>query len=189
MHPAPIIGHLLCAERLRGADAVASRAKMELEQPGRFDGLIPTPPNLTVGDEGLTIDGGDLTLTLVHTPGHTGDHFSVWIRELRTVLAGDAAELPWPHIDTPGGLAQARASLVRLQELDPLHVLPCHGDTTEQTLLERNIAYLDAVAGDPAPPLAEAARIAGVTVDDLDPIYHEFHADALAASAKLSRGG
>ena len=155
---------------------------METEQPGRFDDLVLTPPNITVGDEGLTIDGGDLTLILVHTPGHTEDHFSIWIPELRIVLAGDAAEQPWPHVDTPEGIAQARASLVRLQELDPLYVLPCHGDTTEPALLDRNIAYLDAVAADPELPLADAARIAGVTVDDLDPIYDEFHRDALAAA-------
>jgi glyoxylase-like metal-dependent hydrolase (beta-lactamase superfamily II) len=185
-YPAPIIGHLLCAERLTGDDALASRAKLDETQPGRFDDLVLTPPNITVGDEGLTIDGGDLSLILVHTPGHTEDHFSIWIPELRIVLAADAAEQPFPHVDTLEGIAQARTSLVRLQELDPLHVLPCHGDTTEPALLERNIAYLDAVAADPELPLADAARIAGVAVDDLDPIYHEFHADALAASAQLA---
>ena len=76
-----------------------------------------------------------------------------------------------------------------LQELDPLYVLPCHGDTTEPPLLDRNIAYLDAVAADPELPLAEAARIAGVAVDGLDPIYRDFHSDALAASAKLAAAG
>jgi len=184
-YPAPIIGHVRCAERLAADEGPLSRAKMEELQPGRFDELVLTPPNLTVGDGGLTIDGGDLTLTLVHTPGHTDDHFSIWIPELRIVLAGDAAEQPFPHIDTPAGIARARASLVRLQEFDPLHVLPCHGDTTDPVLLEHNIAYLDAVVADPALPLAEAARIAGVGVDDLDPLYHEFHADVLAASAQL----
>jgi glyoxylase-like metal-dependent hydrolase (beta-lactamase superfamily II) len=187
-YPAPVIGHALCAERLGGDDAAISRAKMEKEQPGRFDDLVLTPPNITVGDEGLTIDGGDLTLILVHTPGHTEDHFSIWIPELRIILAGDAAEQPWPHVDTPEGIAQARASLVRLQELDPLHVLPCHGDTTERALLDRNIAYLDAVAGDPTLPIEDAARIAGVTVADLDPIYVDFHRDALAASAAIPDG-
>jgi len=186
IYPAPIIGHVRCAERLAADEGPLSRAKMEELQPGRFDDLVLTPPNLTVGDGGLTIHGGDLTLTLVHTPGHTDDHFSIWIPELRIVLAGDAAEQPFPHIDTPAGIAQARSSLVRLQELDPLHVLPCHGDTTDPALLERNIAYLDAVVADPALPLAEAARIAGLAVADLDPLYHEFHADVLAASAQLS---
>ena len=183
-YPAPIIGHVRCAERLATDEGQLAKAKMAKLQPGRFDDLVLTPPDLTVGDGGLTIRGGDLTLALVHTPGHTEDHFSVWIPELRTVLAGDAAEHPFPHIDTPAGIAQARASLERLQALDPLHVLPCHGDTSDPAILARNIAYLDAVAADPELPLAEAARIAGVAVEDLDPLYHEFHADALAASAR-----
>jgi glyoxylase-like metal-dependent hydrolase (beta-lactamase superfamily II) len=184
-HPAPVIGHVACAVRLAGDDSRVSRRKMEALQPGRFDDLVPTPPNIVVGDAGLAIDGGDLTLTLLHTPGHTDDHFSIWIPELRLALAGDAAEHPFPHVDTPSGLARARASLVRLQDLDPLHVLPCHGDTTEPDLLARNIAYVDAVVADPDLPLAEAARIAGVPVDSLDPIYHEFHADACTASRAL----
>ena len=183
--PAAIIGHRRCAERLAGDDGLASRAARELEEPGRFDDLVLTPPTITVGDEGLTIDGGDLTLELVHTPGHTEDHFSIWIPELRLVLAGDAAEHPFPHVDTPEGIARARASLVRLQELDPTHVLPCHGGTSDPGLLTRNIAYVDAVSVDPELPLAAAARIAGVSPDSLDPIYHQFHADACAASRAL----
>ncbi len=184
-HPAPVIGHVECAARLAGDEARASWRKMEALQPGRFDGLVPTPPNIVVGDAGLVIDGGDLTLVLIHTPGHTEDHFSIWIPELRLVLAGDAAEHPFPHIDEPAGLAEARASLVRLQELEPLHVLPCHGDTTEPDLLARNIAYVDAVLAEPELSLADAARIAQVSADDLDPVYHEFHADACAASRAL----
>jgi glyoxylase-like metal-dependent hydrolase (beta-lactamase superfamily II) len=180
--PAPIIGHARCAERLTGDEGARSLATMRELQPGRFDDVVLAPPSLTVGDGGITIRGGDLTLVLVHTPGHTDDHLSVWIPELRVVLPGDAAEHPYPHVDTPAGIAQARASLVRLQALEPLHVLPCHGATTDPALLERNIAYLDAVAADPELPIAEAARIAGVVVDDLDPLYHGFHADALAAS-------
>ena len=183
-YPAPVIGHERCVERFADADGAASLARMSLEQPGRFDDVVLTPPSLAFGDGGMSILAGDLTLVLVHTPGHTDDHVSVWIPELRVVLAGDAAEQPFPHIDTPAGLTQARASLVRLRELDPLHVLPCHGDTTEPTLLARNIAYLDAVIADPTLPLEGAARIAGVTVDELDPLYHDFHADALAASRR-----
>jgi glyoxylase-like metal-dependent hydrolase (beta-lactamase superfamily II) len=183
-YPAPVIGHERCAARLVGAEAIAAIAARRELQPGRFDDLILTPPDFTVGDGGLTIRGGDLTLVLVHTPGHTEDHFSVWIPELRLVLAGDAAEYPYPHIDTPDGIAEARASLVRLQRLDPLYVVPCHGGTTDPALLGRNIEYLDAVVADPQLSLAEAARIAGLAIEDLDPIYHEFHADLLAANAR-----
>ncbi|HZJ49394.1 MAG TPA: MBL fold metallo-hydrolase [Actinomycetota bacterium] len=44
------------------------------------------------------IDGGDLRLDLVETPGHTEDHVSVWIPQLRLLLAGDAVEHPFPHV-------------------------------------------------------------------------------------------
>lgn len=179
---APIIGHERCAERLTGDEGARSLESRREQEPGRFDDVVLTPPSLTAGDGGLTIRGGDLTLVLLHTPGHADDHFSVWIPELRIVLAGDAAEHPYPHVDTSAGIAQARASLVRLLELDPLHVLPCHGGTTEPALLDRNIAYLDAVAADPELPIEAAARIAGVAVGDLDALYHDFHADTLAAS-------
>ena len=184
-YSAPIVGHERCAERLSGDDGHLSRAKQRELQPGRFDDLVLIPPDLTVGDGGLTIHGGDLTIVLVHTPGHTEDHLSAWIPELRVVLAGDAAEHPYPHIDTPVGIVQARASLARLQALDPLHVLPCHGGTTDPALLGRNIAYLDAVVADPTLSLSEAARIAGLGVDELEPLYQDFHADALAASKQF----
>ena len=187
--PTPVIGHVECAARLAGDDSRVSLRKMEALHPGRFDDLVPTPPNITVGDAGLTIDGGDLKLSLIHTPGHADDHFSIWIPHLRLVLAGDAAEHPFPHIDAPDGLAKARASLVRLQELDPLHVLPCHGGTVEPELLVRNLAYVNAVSAEPELSLAEAARIAQVPLAGLGPIYHDFHADACAASRALRSAG
>jgi glyoxylase-like metal-dependent hydrolase (beta-lactamase superfamily II) len=181
---APIIGHELCAERLAGEDGAGSLATKRAEEPGRFDAVVLTPPDLVVGDAGMAIRGGDLTLVLVHTPGHTDDHLSVWIPELRLVLAGDAAEHPWPHIETSAGLTRARASLVRLQQLQPRVVLPCHGGTTEPGLLARNIAYLDAVIADDELSIDAAAAIAGVVVEELDPLYLEFHADAVAASRR-----
>jgi hypothetical protein len=48
--------------------------------------------------------------------------------------------------------------------------------------ISEDLLTLDAVAADPELPITEAARSAGVVVDDLDRLYHEFHADALAAS-------
>ena len=43
----------------------------------------------------LLIDGGDLTLALLPTPGHTIDHYALYIPEINTLLAADAAELPY----------------------------------------------------------------------------------------------
>ncbi len=126
--------------------------------PGRFDEVVATPPSILHGDDGLVLDGGDVTIELIHTPGHCADHVSLYLREPRILLAGDAAEVPFPHIDTPEGLVQARASLERLVALGATYVLPCHGGTTDPVVLERNIAWIDAVTADPGAALRGGAR-------------------------------
>ena len=104
------------------------------------------------------------------------------------MLAGDAAELPFPHVDSAAGLVAARASLERLAALEPAVLLPCHGGTTDPSLVTRNIAYLDAVVADPELSLADALAIAGVPLDGLQAMYRGFHADACAAARALRDG-
>ena len=143
-YPAPIIGHEETRRRLLGAqEEEYLRTKAQAEP--RFAGVRLVAPAITV-TEGLRIDGGDLTLELLPTPGHTPDHLSVWIPELRTVLAGDAAERPIPYVNKPGDLPLLRASLARLAALDPAAVIPCHGGVSDPALLARNMAYIDALA-------------------------------------------
>jgi glyoxylase-like metal-dependent hydrolase (beta-lactamase superfamily II) len=126
--------------------------------PGRFDEVVPTPPSILFGDAGLVLDGGDLTIELIPTPGHTRRPRVAVRPELDLVLAGDAAEVPFPHVDTGAGLVRARASLQRLMTLGARHVLPCHGGTTDPVVLERNLAWLDAVAADPDLPYETRSR-------------------------------
>ena len=102
----PIIGHARCGERLQGDEAAADIARWSAEMPGRFDEVVATPPSILHGDDGLVLDGGDVTIELIHTPGHCADHVSLYLREPRILLAGDAAEVPFPHIDTPEGLVR-----------------------------------------------------------------------------------
>lgn len=184
---APIIGHRLCAERLQGDEAAADIARWSAEMPGRFDEVVATPPSILHGDEGLVLDGGDVTIELIHTPGHTDDHVSLYLREPGILLAGDAAEVPFPHIDSPDGLVRARASLERLAALGARHVLPCHGGTTDPVILERNLAWLDAVVADPRLPYDEALARYGDGRGDVLEMYRSFHADACRASV-LARG-
>ena len=90
----------------------------------------------------MLIDGGDLALHLIPTPGHTEDHIAVWIPQIRTLLAGDAAEQPFPWVERGSQIPPLRASLERMVELAPAVVLPCHtSDTTSPDLLRRNLAY------------------------------------------------
>jgi len=140
-YPAPIIGHDQTRRRLLDAE---ERAYLRERQRGssRFANVALVPPTLTFTD-GLRIDGGDLTLELLPTPGHTPDHISIWIPESRLVLAGDAAERPIPYVNEPGDLPLLRASLARLAALEPVAVVPCHGGTSAPSLLTRNLTYFD----------------------------------------------
>jgi glyoxylase-like metal-dependent hydrolase (beta-lactamase superfamily II) len=177
----PILGHVRCAERLRGPGFADERARFGGRYPGRFDEVTPTPPTVCI-DGPAAIHGGDLTLEFVPTPGHTDDHLALFIPELRLLLAGDAAEFPWPHVDSPGALAEARASLELLEALEPALVLPCHGGVHDGGLLRLNLAYLDAVTDDPDLALEDAAALVGTDVAALRPLYREFHADACRAA-------
>ncbi|MGH2486667.1 MAG: hypothetical protein ACRDHE_11700, partial [Ktedonobacterales bacterium] len=87
-------------------------------------------------------------------------HVSVWIPALRLLLAGDAAERPFPYVGDPTGLPALRRSLRALAALAPATVIPCHGGPTDAGLLARNLAYFDdlerraraALSGSALPP-------------------------------------
>ena len=199
--PALIIGRALTRERLRSPDAFERLKNQQAEDP-RFAEVTLVPPDLTFKDT-LTLDGGDLTLELVATPGHTPDHCSVWIPELGTLLAGDAAEFPFPSVRGGATLAQVRSSLQYLITFQARVVLPCHGGTTGPELLSQNLAYFSLLrdvlqAGPPRddwgtltestlpPHLSYAAVLAGLgtTPERVPAFYRGFHLDAVRATAE-----
>lgn len=163
--PAPIIGTRLCGELLRGAEGATYLQEMAGKEPEFFGDVILTPPTLLF-DERMVIDGGDLTLELFATPGHTVDHLSIYIPEIKTLLPADGAELPFPMAHTVEGLPAMRASLAKLAALDAETVLYCHAPVTiGPRLLRDNIRYYDRLeercraalaAGIPAQPDADA---------------------------------
>jgi glyoxylase-like metal-dependent hydrolase (beta-lactamase superfamily II) len=141
----PIIAHEAAVTRLRSPEAAQT---LETKRAGaaRFGEVELVEPTVTFRDS-LDLHGGDLTLRLLHTPGHTDDHVAVWIPELRLCLAGDAAEDPIPEVTdpTPDNLRLLRQSLRVLHDPRPVHVLPSHGETTSPDLLSRNLAYFATV--------------------------------------------
>jgi glyoxylase-like metal-dependent hydrolase (beta-lactamase superfamily II) len=141
--PAPIIAHALAAERLRGPVERAVLAEKQRQEP-RFARVRLVPPTIT-STGALRVEGGDLTLDLLPTPGHTPDHVAAWVPELRLLLAGDAAEHPIACVMDAASLPDLRASLERMARLEPAMVIPCHGGTTDPGLLRRNLAYFDAL--------------------------------------------
>jgi glyoxylase-like metal-dependent hydrolase (beta-lactamase superfamily II) len=137
--PAPIIGHRRTGERLRSPAARAYLEERQRAEP-RFASVRLVPPDICF-DGRLMIDGGDLELHLLHTPGHVEDHVAVWIPAIRTLLAGDAAEHPFPYVGEHAVLSELCATLEQLRALEPSVVIPCHGGTTDPGLLTRNLAY------------------------------------------------
>lgn len=199
--PAPVIASLRCAAAFAQPDAAKTLRTMQADEPAIFGDVRLTPPTLLF-DEQLTIDGGDLTLQLFATPGHTPDHISLYIPEIETLLAGDAAELPYPAARTVDGLPLMRASLDALTAFDARTVLYCHAPVAAgPQLLHDNIAYFDGLEracraararGLPDPLPAGAAlidrvgcRYADVTPQtdlwrDVNPYYHaDGHAEQL----------
>lgn len=93
---------------------------------GAPDGPLPVERVQPVPDSGTEIDTGDRTLEIVHTPGHSPDHVSVWDPEAGLLFANEALGRYYPAANTwvlPTTLPkfdfdQVAASVDRLAELD-----------------------------------------------------------------------
>lgn len=154
-YPAPILAHHagLGLDAQLWVENAAGLVQKQAESV-RFASVKLTQPTLTFSDK-LRIDGGDLTLELIPAPGHCADQVVVWIPELACLLAADALEFPFPYSESPAEYPTMLATLRKLAALEPRVVLPCHGGTTEATLIEQNIAYfarLEKVAKDATIP-------------------------------------
>lgn len=145
----------------------------------RFADVRIVAPNQTFAER-FVIHGGDLTLELLPAPGHCADQLVVWIPEIRTLLATDAAEHPLPYAGDPRDLETLRATLRRLQNLEPDVVLPCHGATSDAGLLTRNLAYFSelerhVMAGETW-SFEDAMRWMNLEPDQVAGFYRRFHA-------------
>jgi glyoxylase-like metal-dependent hydrolase (beta-lactamase superfamily II) len=115
--------------------------EMQEKSPLSFSDVRLVMPTLLF-DEKLFVYGGDLTLEIFATPGHTVDHCSVYIPEIRTLLVGDAAEAPFPTVREPGLFPQMIASLEHLTQMDAETTLYCHAPgVTTLDLVKENLAY------------------------------------------------
>ena len=85
-------------------------------------------------------------MELFPTPGHTEDHIAIYLPEINTLLAADAAELPFPFARTVEGLPVMRETLAQLAALNPATALYCHAPVTiGPQLLHDNVTYFDRV--------------------------------------------
>jgi glyoxylase-like metal-dependent hydrolase (beta-lactamase superfamily II) len=142
-YAAPIIGSKLSAALFQEPEAEEVLQQCQEREPDIFDEVVLVPPTVQV-DGRLRIDGGDLTLEFFPTPGHTVDHYALYIPEINTLLAADAAEVPYPMARTVDGLPLMRQSLAQLAAMKAETVLYCHAPVTiGPQLLHDNIAYFD----------------------------------------------
>lgn len=141
--PAPVIAHRLAAERLRSPSARETLTRFQRDNPDEYATSGIVPPTISI-DGSLTLDGGDLTFHLIPTPGHTPDHIAVWVPEIRLLIAGDAAELPFPYTGRESDLSRLRRSLLDLERLGARWVLYCHSSGLDDpALVAANSAYYD----------------------------------------------
>jgi len=79
---------------------------------------------------GDTLELGEYTLELIHTPGHVSNHFCYLLREEQLLFTGDhVLQGTTPVILPPDGdMADYLESLKLLQERDLRYLAPGHGD-------------------------------------------------------------
>lgn len=137
----PIIAHAKAIDRLR--QPAARQTLIEKQRSERFHEVQLVAPTITFSGETLVLHGGDLTLELSHTPGHTPDHIAVWIPEIRTCLAVDTVEHPIPEVwsSDPADLRALIASLKRIRDLQADHVVLAHGHSADPAIVTANLSY------------------------------------------------
>lgn len=79
--------------------------------------------------DGQVVDAGDVSLTAIHAPGHSGDHVVFFAGDDGALFTGDAVlGRGTSFVDPPDGdLAKYLTSLQRMLDLTPRTIYPGHG--------------------------------------------------------------
>ena len=147
--PAPIWGHVRCAERVL-ADSEAVRRRILDEEPGLADELgevIFVPPERTFLDA-AGLDLGDRQLELRHLGrGHTDNDVVIAAPDAGVLFAGDLLENDAaPGFGDAYPIAWAETAR-RLLALVTGPVVPGHGSVGDSAFVTRQAADLAALAG------------------------------------------
>ena len=112
---------------------------------------IPPVPTRTF-DERETLTVGNVEFTLLHTPGETPDHLTVWMPQFKTAFIGDNYYESFPNLYTLRGTRPRWAldyveSLNKVLALEPELVLPSHGQPIRgrDEVKRRLTQYRDAI--------------------------------------------
>lgn len=199
--PAPIWGHVRCAERIRAnlvEPAAHARNLVEIaeEYPtltGDLDDVILDPPDRTVDDEGAILEIGGRRIDLLWLGrGHTDNDIVIHVPDGDTVFAGDLLENgapPWIGdgypLDWPATIKGILAVVLAGTQA-PMAVVPGHGDVGDRAFVERSLAEMASIAS-----LARRVATGGLTVADaarLAPYPLDVATEALERAGTQLRG-
>ncbi len=137
---APIIAHDHCLTRLQSTETHNELLDFQ-HRSSAFKNVFLLPPTITFNQR-FTIHDSNLTIQLLHAPGHHLDQIVAWIPELRLLLAFDAVEKPLPLIESVSCVPHMFTTLEQLIALQPQRVLCSHGKTTSPEQVKQNLAYI-----------------------------------------------
>jgi glyoxylase-like metal-dependent hydrolase (beta-lactamase superfamily II) len=137
--------------------------------------------------DGSIVDTDDGPLTVLHTPGHSPDHLTLWHADSRTLFVGDmlvqgsTVVIPASH---GGSLAEYLRSLDRMLQLNPARALPAHGPVIEDpaALIHKYIEH----RAQREEQVFAALGAGGSTVDDITAAIYPSLAEALVPMARES---
>ncbi len=140
-----LIAHRLCRSILEKKGAATLAADRE-ENP-ELEEVELRLPEMVFERGSLSLHLGKKTITLMHTPGHTKDSISVYIKEDKVLFAGDLV-MPVPYI-VNGDRFAMRDSLRRIAGLPLDSVVQGHGDVLLRgeipDVIESSLQYLDII--------------------------------------------
>jgi alkyl sulfatase BDS1-like metallo-beta-lactamase superfamily hydrolase len=116
---------------------------------GNYGGeILPT----VLFDDRYEFEVGGVAFELIHTPGETYDHLTVWIPSMKAAFVGDNYYESFPNLYTLRGTKPRWAldyvqSIDRVLALEPELLLPSHGDPIHgREEIERRLTqYRDAI--------------------------------------------
>ena len=143
--PGQVIAHEYCRRTLAKYGQQILRAD-QAQNPELSDVQVKLPE--VVFERGtLSLHVGKKTMMLLHTPGHSSDSISVYVREDKVLFAGDLV-MPVPYI-VGGDRHAMRKSLDKIAELALDNIVQGHGSVLLRgeipEALETSHKYLDTI--------------------------------------------
>ncbi len=143
---AQVISHALCRELLMTRGEAGLQLARQ-QNPGLADVRLRLPDIVFSGE--MTLRIGGKTLVLSHSPGHTPDCITIYVKEDKILFASDTV-MPVPYI-VDGDADQMLASLVRLKSMALENVVQGHGEIVLRgeigEAVNSSISYLNKMQG------------------------------------------